>query len=268
MTRVKTKTRTMTHEFDGRKYEQASAHQREWGAKLIAELGLRGDEAVLDLGCGDGGLTERIADLVPDGEVLGIDASRGMIETAGPRSRANLSFLLMDIDEIDFDDRFDLVFSNAAPHWIKDHRRLLRNVRRALRAGGSARFNFGAEGNCATFFRVIREAMARPEFSAHFAAFEWPWTMPAVDAYLEIARSSGLREVRVWGENADRYFPDEGALIRWIDQPSLVPFLPRVADRDREAFRSYVIRRMVDETRQTDGTCFETFRRINLSAAK
>ena len=69
----------MTHEFNGRKYEKASTHQKEWGAKLIAELELRGRERVLDLGCGDGVLTVQITDLVPRGEVVGIDASRGMI---------------------------------------------------------------------------------------------------------------------------------------------------------------------------------------------
>jgi trans-aconitate 2-methyltransferase len=89
----------MAHEFDGERYAQASAHQREWGARIIAELGLRGDERVLDLGCGDGGLTARLADLVPGGEVLGIDASRGMIEAAQPKARGNLRFRCMDIDD-------------------------------------------------------------------------------------------------------------------------------------------------------------------------
>jgi ubiquinone/menaquinone biosynthesis C-methylase UbiE len=65
---------TMAHEFDSKKYEQASAHQKEWGAKLIAELDLKGNESVLDLGCGDGVLTTKIAKQLPAGRVLGIDA--------------------------------------------------------------------------------------------------------------------------------------------------------------------------------------------------
>jgi trans-aconitate 2-methyltransferase len=70
----------------------------------------------------------------------------------------------------------------------------------------------------------------------------------------------------VWGQNADRYFPDEEALVKWIDQPSLVPFLHCVADGGKEQFRSWVIGRMIAETRQEDGSCFETFRRINVFA--
>ena len=92
----------MTHEFDGKKYEKASAHQKEWGRKLIAELNLQGTERVLDLGCGDGTLTAQIADLVPAGEVVGIDASRGMIDVARLKARKNLRFLLLDINQLDF----------------------------------------------------------------------------------------------------------------------------------------------------------------------
>ena len=91
----------MAHEFDGIKYEKASAHQKEWGLKLITELDLRGNETVLDLGCGDGSLTQQIAELLPQGEVLGIDASRGMINTAALKAKHNLRFLLLDLDDLD-----------------------------------------------------------------------------------------------------------------------------------------------------------------------
>jgi len=258
----------MTHEFDGMKYEKASAHQREWGTKLIAELGLRGTESVLDLGCGDGTLTAQLADLVPQGEVVGIDASQGMIDAARPKERGSLRFFLLDINNLNFTARFDIVFSNATLHWVKDHRRLLQNVRRALRDGGRLRFNFAADGNCATFITVIRETIAREEYRACFSEFEWPWYMPPRDEYQTLAEASGLQDVHVWDENADRYFPDEDAMVRWIDQPSIVPFLALVADRQKQSFRDCVVHRMIAEARQADGGCFETFRRINVSARK
>ncbi len=84
----------MAHEFDGKKYEKASAHQKEWGTKLIAELDLNGDEIVLDLGCGDGTLSVQISEILPKGEVVGIDASQGMIDAALPKAKENLRFLL------------------------------------------------------------------------------------------------------------------------------------------------------------------------------
>jgi trans-aconitate 2-methyltransferase len=92
--------------------------------------------------------------------------------------------------------------------------------------------------------------------------------MPSVDEYQVLAESSGLKDVKVWGENADRFFPDKEAMIRWIDQPSLVPFLVHVADYEKESFRGFVVKRMIEKTQQSDGSCFETFRRINLLALK
>lgn len=258
----------MAHEFDGKRYEKASTHQQEWGRKLIAELDLKGSERVLDLGCGDGSLTAVIAELLPEGEAIGIDASQGMIDAALPKAGGNLYFRLLDIDDLDFEDEFDVIFSNAALHWVKDHEKLLRNVRRALRPGGRVRFNFAGDGNCMVFFRLTREVMSDERFQSFFAAFEWPWFMPSLEAYRKLAEASGLRNVEVWGENADRHFPDADTMTRWIDQPSIVPFLPYLPESERLAFRDLVVQRMIEETREPDGRCFETFRRINLSAIK
>jgi len=256
----------MTYEFDGKKYAQASTHQKEWGARLIEELDLKGFERVLDLGCGDGVLTARIADLVPRGEVVGIDASVGMIEAARPKERNHLHFCLMDIRDLDFDSEFDLIFSNAALHWVKDHRCLLQSVLRALREGGQVRFSFAGDGNCSHFFEVIREAMALEVFQEYFEGFEWPWYMPSVEEYSALVESAGLPHARVWEENADRFFPDADTMTKWIDQPSLAPFLAQVADKDKSAFRELVVEKMIEKTRQEDGRCFETFRRIHLAA--
>jgi len=258
----------MPYEFDGKKYEKASAHQKEWGMKLIAGLGLQGDEHVLDLGCGDGTLTLQIAEILKKGEVVGIDSSQSMIDAALPKIRNNLNFIVMDINKLNFSDKFDLVLSNATLHWIKNHQSLLENVHRALRTGGRIRFNFAGDGNCSYFFKVIRETMAHDNFAAHFSDFDWPWYMPTVEEYSALVRSSGLSARRVWGENADRHFPNEEAMTQWVDQPSLVPFIAQVPAKDKEAFRASVVRRMIEETKQGDGRCFETFRRINVSAVK
>ncbi len=256
----------MAYEFDGKKYEQASSHQKEWGAKLISELELKGSESVLDLGCGDGSLSLQIAELLPQGIVLGIDASQGMIDAALPKARENLHFRLLDINDLDLVEQFDVVFSNATLHWVKDHAKLFHRVRSTLRPNGRVRFNFAGDGNCSNFFTVIREAMTLELYTAYFSDFQWPWYMPAVDDYSSLANLAGFRSVNVWGENADRYFPDIDSMKRWIDQPSLVPLLPFIPEAKRSEFRDHVVQRMIEEARQPDGSCFETFRRINLSA--
>ena len=254
----------MTFDFDGKKYAQVSTHQKEWGARLIAELDIRGAEQILDLGCGDGALTKQLATLVPEGRVIGVDASQGMIDVANARTVGNLSFILMDINEWTLADHFDLIFSNATLHWIVDHRRLLANVYAHLRQSGVARFNFAGEGNCSNFFRVVKEVMTQDQYPTYFEGFGWPWFMPSVEEYESILADSPFRHVSVWGENADRSFPSAEALVGWIDQPSLVPFLKQIGGSDKSGFRDAVVERMLQQTAQDDGTYLETFRRINV----
>ena len=259
----------MTFEFDAEKYKAASAHQKEWGKKLISGLNLIGSERVLDLGCGDGGITVQLAELIGDGMVAGIDASQSMIDSAQKNYKTeNVRFELMDINAIDFEDEFDIVFSNAALHWVKDHNKLLANVYKSLKVDGILRFNFAADGNCSHFFEVVRQTMAEKKYVEYFGDFDWPWYMPVIDEYEKIVTQSGFAEVKVWGENADRYFADAETMTGWIEQPSLVPFLKCVGQKDKQSFRDTVVEKMVKETLQPDGTCFETFRRINVFAKK
>ena len=259
----------MTFEFDAEKYKKASTHQRQWGKKLIAQLNLKGAERILDLGCGDGGITAQLAELVPDGLVVGIDASQSMIDSAKKTYKhRNLRFDLADINDTGFEDEFDVAFSNAALHWVKDHRRLLANVYKSLKAEGILRFNFAADGNCSHFFKVIKQVMAQERYAECFNDFVWPWYMPAIDKYRKILKQFDFKETKVWGQNEDRFFGDAEEMTKWIDQPSIVPFLKCVEMSDKQTFRDTVVERMVEEILQPDGRYFETFRRINVFAKK
>lgn len=258
----------MPYEFDGEKYQKASTHQKEWGSKIIDELPIHGHERILDLGSGDGGLTQQLAERVPDGQVVGIDSSRSMIETARKSVRHNLTYVVQDIDAIDYRNEFDIIFSNAALHWILDHDNLLERVYNALRPGGTIRFNFAGNGNCQHFFQAVREAIAMTEFAGYFTHFEWPWFMPSADQYRILLEPYPYRKLEVWLENADRCFPNEEAVTGWIDQPNLVPFLPHVPENDKRRFRDRVVERATQLTQQPNGTYFETFRRLNVFAVK
>jgi len=259
----------MAFEFDGEKYKKVSSHQKEWGKRIIAEFEFKGNEHILDLGCGDGILTAQLADMVPNGYVLGIDTSKGMIDSAIKNKKPNLEFRLLNINQIDFKERFDLVFSNATLHWTKDHKKLLSNIYNALKVDGIARFNFAADGNCSHFFKVVREVMNLEKFAYYFKDFEWPWYMPQVEEYETLAKTFAFKEVKVWGENADRYFNNVDDMIGWIEQPSIVPFLEYLVDDTlKRVFRNLVVDKMIKETLQEDGRCFETFRRVNLFARK
>ena len=258
-----------TFEFDGEKYRTASKHQKEWGSRIISELKLNGHEHVLDLGCGDGVLTAQLAELVPYGWVLGIDASQSMIGAAMKLKSPNLMFRLMDIMGIDFANEFDLVFSNATLHWVKDHRGLLKSCYSALKPKGTIRFNFAGDGNCSYLFKVVNEVMRSERYDKYFHNFDWPWFMPTIDEYRNLLKETEFIGMRVWEENADRYFANEGEIVKWIEQPSIVPFLRSITDeKDKREFRDIIVARMLQETRRHNGTFFETFRRINVIANK
>ncbi|MBN2545841.1 MAG: methyltransferase domain-containing protein [Spirochaetes bacterium] len=256
------------YEFDGKRYKQASSHQKEWGTKIINELKFIGTESVLDLGCGDGILTKKIADLVPEGSVIGIDASEGMIKTAKESECKNLSFIKMDINCIDYKDKFDLIFSNAALHWIKDHNKLLNNCYKALKHGGVIRFNFAGHGNCSNFYEVIKNTITDIKYKNYFNSFEWPWFMPEITEYQKLINNHNFNDIKIWEENADRFFKNENEMIKWIDQPSIVPFIKLIDEKLKSSFRNDVVTKMIDKTIQPDGSCFETFRRINIYAIK
>src|SRR5690242_2945608 len=124
----------MANEFrwDPRDYAAHSAAQLHWARELLAKLQLRGDESLLDLGCGDGKVTAEIAGAVPQGTVIGVDSSPEMIafaREAFPSTRfPQLQFHCMDVRSLQLDSIFDVVFSNAALHWVDDHLKVLRGV--------------------------------------------------------------------------------------------------------------------------------------------
>lgn len=257
-----------TFEFSGEKYRKASKHQKEWGNTLISELQLKGDEIILDLGCGDGTLTEQLSSLVPEGKVLGIDASAGMIQTAEKYVKDNLKFAQMDINTMNFNNEFDVIFSNATLHWIKDHNKLLKNAYAALKQCGVILWDFAGDGNCSNFFEVARQKMNDAKYKEFFLDFEWPWFMPSKSDYEKLVEPIGFSKVVITEENKDRYFLNADEMIRWIDQPSLVPFIKCIPAEMKDTFRKEVIEIMLQRTQQPDGTCFETFRRIHVNAMK
>jgi trans-aconitate methyltransferase len=258
----------LVERWDGRDYERQSSHQREWGGGLVAELLLRGDERILDLGCGDGSLTRQLAALVPRGSVLGVDAAPEMLEAARGKYAPNMTVERLDITDLHFEAEFDLVFSNATLHWIHHHGALLSRIHRALRPGGILRAQFGADGNCPNLIECVHRQMAIPLFAEALAGFRWPWYFPSLADYEGLLGASPFTEWRAWTENRDRHFPTAEAIVGWIDNPSLIPFMQALPVDLRKPFRDGVVEAMLARTHQPDGTYLEQFRRMNVWARK
>ena len=136
-------------------YRKNAAYVPALGAAVLELLSPRPGERILDLGCGEGSLTERIA--AAGASVVGVDVSEEMV--AGARARG-LDARVMDAVRLPFDGEFDAVFSNAALHWVRDHDAMLAGVYRALKAGGRFVAEFGGHGNIAAIQVAIRCVLA------------------------------------------------------------------------------------------------------------
>ena len=213
-------------DWDAHDYVAHSAAQQLWARELIEKLRLRGDEAVLDIGCGDGRATAMIAERLPDGSALGVDSSPSMIakareqfpppgggRRAGP---ANLIFRLLDARALDLPPAFDVAFSTAALHWIPDHEAILRGVRAALLPGGRLLFQMGGRGNITEALAVMEEVMGRPRWRSYFAGFVPPHHFFGPEEYEVWLPAAGLALTRV--ELFPRDMPHAGraAFVGWL----------------------------------------------------
>src|SRR5579872_1804276 len=130
-------------DWDAVSYHQVARPHLAWGADVIERLGLRGDEVVLDAGCGSGRVTAQLLERLPRGRVIAADRSPAMLSEARSTLAAHaerVRFVQTDLLEIDARlaeaERVDVVFSTATFHWIADHARLFTALHRVLKPGG------------------------------------------------------------------------------------------------------------------------------------
>jgi SAM-dependent methyltransferase len=225
---------TAQQRWDPALYERNARFVSELGAPVLELLAPRPGERVLDLGCGDGFLTERLRAL--GCEVVAVDASAEQVEAA---RRRGLDARVARAEALPFAAEFDAVFSNAALHWVKDARAAIAGVARALRPGGRFVAELGGEGCVAAIRTALGAALARRGLDA--AALD-PWFFPSAEAYAALLEQGGfaLRSVALF----PRPTPLPGDVSAWLEtfaQPFLAPCPPSeraaVVAEVREALR-------------------------------
>jgi len=220
-------------------YAANSIVQQTWARELIAGLKLRGDEYVLDVGCGDGKVTAEIARHLPDGAATGVDASPQMIEFAQktfPASKhRNLNFRVMDAREIHFTDRFDLVFSNAALHWVEDHQAFLRGVASVLRSGGRLVVSCGGKGNAQDVFVAARPEMRLKPWREFFRGMGKPYFFYTPEDYEKWLPRFGFKTLGVRLAPKDATYVGRDGFAAWM-RTTWLPYVQRVPENLREQF--------------------------------
>ena len=146
-------------DWDAATYDRVADPMTRWGAGVLDRLPLRGDERVLDAGCGSGRVTELLAERLPRGSVVALDASPAMVEQARVRLApfgGRVIYVVADLGRpIPLADPVDAILSTATFHWVPDHDALFRNLAAVLRPGGRLVAQCGGAGNIANVQRVL-----------------------------------------------------------------------------------------------------------------
>jgi len=225
--------------WDPKDYAEHSSVQFDFARALLDLLSLRGDEAVLDLGCGDGKITVEVARLVPQGKAVGIDSSPEMIGFAQakfpPAQYPNLEFAVMDAQAITFQEQFDLVLSNSALHWVADHRPILQGIARGLKPGGKAMMQMAGKGHFAALVPAVAQVIGDPRWKDGFRNFRSPFGFHGPEEYRAWILEAGLRPDRVELVPRSIHHRGRDGMIHWI-RTTWLPFLACVSPAHHEIF--------------------------------
>ncbi len=261
-----------SYQWNAKDYARHSAVQQAWAAELIAKLNLQGSEHLLDIGCGDGKVTADLAQCVPNGSVLGIDNSASMIELAqnafAPQKYPNLAFQLADARNLNLERQFDVVFSNAALHWVRDHRPILKGIWRSLRPGGRILLQMGGNGNAAVIIGILDKIIAEERWTPYFNHFEFPYGFHTPDAYISWLEKIGFDAQRVELIPKLMKHKSESALAGWI-RTTWLPYTERIPKKHRTKFIKELIHRYVEENPpDADGGIHVQMVRLEVEALK
>jgi trans-aconitate 2-methyltransferase len=189
--------------------------------------------SVVDLGCGTGELTARLADNLPHSDVLGIDSSAEMLERAAQYARNGLRFEQGSIDVVE--GEWDLVFSHAAIHWIEDHHSLIERLLRLVRPSGQLAVQLPSNHTHPAHTLIIEVASEEP-FRGALDGWTRQSPVLSIEDYAGLLYSAGGEEIVVFEKVYPHVLESSDALADWTSSTTLVPYFERLPDALQEPF--------------------------------
>ncbi|MEO8458679.1 MAG: methyltransferase domain-containing protein [Chloroflexota bacterium] len=225
--------------WDAETYERIGTPMRGWAQAVIDDLRLKGDETVLDAGCGSGSVTLDLWEKLPDGKIYAVDGSPDMIgklkRTLAERHIENIIPMQADLTKLHLNEQVDVVFSNAVFHWIPDDDGLFGSLARATKSGGKLRAQCGGGANIRKLMATTREVEARAPYNEHLGGRVEPRKYRTNEQAQTALERNGWRDVRADTFASDVTFEDEDHAVLYLktiilqQQASALP--PDLADQ-------------------------------------
>ena len=253
--------------WDPERYEQFKKERYAPFDDLARLVRVRDGLRAIDLGCGTGELTRRLADALPGSDVLGIDSSAEMLERAAEFARPGLRFEQGAIENVR--GEWDLIFSNAALQWAGDHASLIPRLFSLLRPGGQLVVQVPSNFDHPTH-RLIDELAAQEPFRSGLDGWglDWSRSRPvlSLEQYAELLYAAGASDIVVFEKAYPHVLPDADALADWMSGTALVPYMERLPEELRAPFMERYRARLREIFPQRP--VFYGFRRILFSGTK
>jgi trans-aconitate 2-methyltransferase len=219
--------------WDPERYNQFQAERFAPFVDALALVRVRPKLSVIDLGCGAGELTRKLADALPESDVLGVDSSREMLAKAAAHARPGLRFEQGTIEEAS--GEFDLVFSHAAIQWVDDHARLVPRLLRMVRPGGQLVVQEPSNHGHATHV-LIRAIAGEEPFVTALHGFSRASPVLGVDEYASLLHEAGGQQLVVFEKVYPHVLQGADALADWTSGTALVPYFERLPAALHEPF--------------------------------
>jgi trans-aconitate 2-methyltransferase len=249
--------------WDSVKYNKFKEERFAPFADLFALIKVRDGLAVVDIGCGTGELTRRLADRLPGSSVLGVDNSPQMLEKAETQRRPGLTFVAGDIATLT--GQWDLVFSHAAIHWLDNHLALIPRLMALVSPGGQIALQEPSNHRHPSHTMIIETASEEP-YRAALGGWVRHSPVLEIDRYAELLHLSGGTEITVFEKVYPHLLADADALVEWTSGTALVPYLERLPLDLHAGFLDSYSKKL--HALWPLGPVFYTFRRIIMAATR
>jgi trans-aconitate 2-methyltransferase len=223
--------------WDAQTYDEVSRLvQYRWGQQILEWRKWNGDETVMDAGCGSGLLSKLLAKKVPRGKVYAVDVDSNMVRQAKRNLKGleNVELVESDFAYVKLPTKLDVIFSNAALHWVHDHAQVFKHFWDMLNCdetkGGQLLIQCGGYGNLQRILAMLRRVMEFNEFKEYFASFNQSWYFAKPDDTSKLLGEIGYVNTKIHLHDDCVNLIDREIYSRFVKTVIMKPFLERLPD--------------------------------------